>query len=206
MKGFLGKKLGITSIFNDSGLNIPVTLIEAGPCFVTQIKSIEKDGYSAVQIGYKAKKEKHTTKQLMGTFKKANVTPLKYLKEIMPEKGKHYKLGDEIKVDIFTVGDKVQVSSFSKGKGFAGVVKRYNFRGGPKSHGQSDRLRAGGSIGASSSPSRVFKGVKMPGRMGGKKVTIKNLEIINIDLDNNLLFLKGSVPGAKNALVEIRKV
>ena len=206
MRGFLGKKLGMTSIFDNKGNCIPVTLIEAGPCFVTQIKNIEKDGYSAVQIGYLSKKEKHTTKPLMGNFKKVNITPLKYLKEVKSEEGKEYKLGEEIKVDIFTIGEKVLVIGVSKGKGFAGVVRRYNFRGGPKSHGQSDRLRAGGSIGASASPSRVFKGIKMPGRMGGKRITVKNLEIINIDKESNLLFVKGSVPGAKNSLLEIRKV
>jgi len=206
MKGYLGKKLGMTNIFDARGNCIPVTLIEAGPCYITQIKSIEKDGYSAVQIGYISKKEKHTSKPLLGNFKKANTDPLRYLREFKPEKGKEYKIGDEIKVDVFNVGETVNVVGVSKGKGFAGVMKRFNFKGGPKSHGQSDRLRAGGSIGASASPSKVIKGMKMPGRMGGKRVTLKNLKIINIDRDNNLIYIKGAVPGARNTLLEIRKV
>ena len=206
MKGLLGKKLGMTNIFDRNGNCIPVTLVEAGPCYITQIKSVEKDGYRAVQIGYCIKKEKHTTKPMLGHFKLANTKPLRYLREFPLEENREYKLGEEIGVNIFHQGEKVKVTGISKGRGFAGVVKRYNFRGGPKSHGQSDRLRAPGSIGSSSFPSRVFKGLKMGGRMGGKRVTIKNLEVVDIDEKNNILFLKGSVPGARNSLIEIRKV
>jgi len=206
MKGFLGKKLGMTSIFDNEGNCIPVTLIEAGPCYITQIKSVEKDGYSAVQIGFLSMKEKHAVKPLLGTFKKAHLSPLRYLREFKPEEGEEYQLGQELKTDIFNVGEKVNITGVSKGKGFAGVVKKYHFRGGPKTHGQSDRHRAPGSIGASAYPSRVFKGMRMPGRMGNEKITVKNLEIVNIDTENNLLYLKGSVPGGRNSVVEIRKV
>ena len=206
MRGILGKKLGMTSIFSEDGICIPVTLVEAGPCYVTQVKSVEKDGYSAVQIGFLVMKEKHAVKPKLGTFKKLSISPLRCLREFPLEEGLEYKPGQELKVDVFNIGEKVHVTGVSKGKGFAGVVRKYNFRGGPKTHGQSDRLRAPGSIGASASPSRVFKGVKMPGRMGGEKITVKNLEIINIDKENNLLYLKGSIPGAKNTLLEIRKV
>lgn len=196
----------MTRIFDESGNSIPVTVVEAGPCYVTQVKSVEKDGYEAIQVGYGERKEKHTTKPVLGHLKKSGLKPFRILKEMRNFQSKEpLKLGDEIKVDIFNVGDKVMVTGVSKGKGFAGVVRRYGFRGGPKTHGQSDRLRAPGSLGQSSYPSRVFKGLKMGGRMGGKKVTTKGLTIVKVDVENNLLLIKGAVPGANKGIVIIRK-
>ena len=182
-----------------------VTVVEAGPCYVTQIKTIEKDGYNAVQIGFLPKKKKHTTKPLLNHFTKADLEPLRVLKEFKYDNYKELNLGDVLKADIFSAGEKVNVSGISKGKGFAGVVKRHKFKGGPKSHGQSDRLRAPGSLGQSSFPSRVYKGLKMPGRMGNSEVTVKNLEILKIKTDENLIFIKGGVPGPNNGVLEIVK-
>ena len=202
MKGILGKKIGMTRIFDESGDTVAATLIEAGPCVVVQIKTDEKDGYNAVQLGYAEQKEKRITKPVLGHFKRANVSPHRILKEFRDMEGE-YKEGDQILSDIFSPGERVNVAGLSKGRGFAGVVKRHGFRGGPKTHGQSDRHRAPGSIGQSAYPKRVFKGIKMAGRMGHKRTTIRNLEVVKVLPDRNLILLKGGVPGARNSIVEI---
>lgn len=212
MKFLLGKKLGMTQVYKGDNV-IPVTLIEIGPNFVTQIKTKEKDGYNAIQVGFGIKKEKNVKKPQRGHFKKIgkNLRWLKefrissYAKASVDKENPELKIGDEIKPDIFVTGDKVNVIAISKGKGFQGVVKRHGFHGGPKSHGQKDRHRAPGSIGASW-PQHVIKGMKMAGRMGGDKVTVKNLEIIEIDNENNLIALKGAVPGRKGTLVMIKGI
>jgi len=205
MNGILGKKIGMTGVFDDKGNYIPCTVIEAGPCYVTQIKTLENDGYQAIQVAFGEKPERLVNKPLMGHFNKANVKPAYYLGEFRVDDVSKYKVGDKIDVSIFTVGDKVKVTGTSIGRGFQGVVKRHHFGGGSVTHGQSDRLRAPGSIGASSYPSRVFKGQRMAGRMGGVKRTVRNLSVINVITDSNLLLVKGSVPGAKNSLVKIFK-
>lgn len=205
MKGLLAKKIGVTNFFDQNGDSVAITVVEAGPCYVTQIKTIEKDGYNAVQIGFLPKKKKHTTKPLLNHFTKADLEPLKVLKEFKYDNYKELNLGDVLKADIFSAGEKVNVSGISKGKGFAGVVKRHKFKGGPKSHGQSDRVRAPGSLGQSSFPSRVYKGLKMAGRMGNSEVTIKNLEILKVETDKNLIFIKGGVPGPNKGILEIVK-
>jgi len=196
----------MTRFFDEKGESVVVTILEAGPCYVTDIRSKEKHGYDAIQVGFDQKREKVTTKPLLGHFKKANTKPLRIIKEFKNfdlEPG--LKLGDEIKVDIFSTGDIISVTGVSKGKGFAGGVRRYKFSGGPKSHGQSDRHRAVGSIGQSSYPSRVFKGIKMGGRMGGKNVTVKNLRVMKVDAEKNILIVKGAVPGHIKSYVYIRK-
>ncbi len=204
MTGLLGHKIGMTQIFDENGLVVPVTIVQAGPCYVTQIKAEETDGYKSIQISYDDIKEKNVTKPRKGIFDKAKVTPKRYLKEFAYPDGMEVKVGDEIKADIFKIGESVRISGISKGKGFQGTVKRYNFAGGPKTHGQSDRLRAPGSLGQSSYPSRVFKGYKMSGRMGTDRITLKNVRIVKVDVENNLLFVRGSLPGAQNTLLEIR--
>ena len=204
MPGLIGKKIGMTSIFSEEGKNIPCTILEAGPCKVTQIKTMEKDGYDAIQLGYSEKSEKNVTKALKGHFKKANVSPLSKLVEFTSDN--EINLGEEINVGIFEEGDYVTVSGTSKGKGFQGVVKRHNFRGvGDATHGQHNRMRAPGSIGAASYPARVFKGMRMAGQMGNEKVTVQNLKVIKVVPEKNLLVLKGCVPGHKNSIVTIRK-
>ncbi|HHJ52147.1 MAG TPA: 50S ribosomal protein L3 [Caldithrix abyssi] len=205
MSGLLGQKIGMTQIFDENGLLVPVTVVQAGPCYVTQIKTKETDGYDAVQIAFGEVKEKRVTKPLKGHFAKAKVAPKRHLMEFDFSDVENVNVGDEIKVDIFQEGSTVRVSGVSKGKGFQGVVKRHGFGGGPKTHGQSDRLRAPGSIGQSSYPSRVFKGLKMAGRMGGDRITVKNVEVVKVDVENNLLFLKGPLPGSRKSLLEIRK-
>jgi large subunit ribosomal protein L3 len=206
MNGLLGKKIGMTSIFDESGQVIPCTVIEAGPCFVTQIKTKERDGYEAVQLGYDTAKERLVKKPAKGHFAKASVKPTRILREFRGNGAAEMQPGQEIKVDtVFTKGDVVSVIGTSKGKGFQGVVKRHHFGGGFRTHGQSDRERAPGSIGSSSYPSRVFKGMRMAGRMGGEQVTVRNLKVVGIIPDSNLLLLKGSVPGAINGYVEIHK-
>lgn len=202
MIGILGKKVGMTRFFDRDGESVSATLIEAGPCFIVQVKTQENDGYNSIQMGFQDKKEKRVNKPLAGHFKKANIPPQRILREFRNFDNK-VKVGEKISVDIFKEGDFVKVRGYSKGKGFAGVVKKYNFRGGPKSHGQSDRLRASGSIGQASYPKRVFKGIHMAGRMGNDKITIKNLEILKIVPDKNLLLVKGNIPGARNNIVEI---
>lgn len=205
MRGLLGKKLGMTRFFDEEGGSVPATLIEAGPCTVVQIKTEDRDGYEAVQLGYGRKKEKRTTKALMGHFKKAGVPPQRILHEFRQfSLEAEYKEGDEIKADIFSEGDLVSVSGTSKGRGFAGVVKRHGFHGGPKTHGQSDRLRSPGSIGQSATPNRVFKGMKMAGRMGNDRTTIRNLKILKVIPEKNLILLEGGVPGSRNSVIEIR--
>jgi large subunit ribosomal protein L3 len=203
MNGLLGKKIGMTRLFDESGVSFAATVIEVGPCIVVQLKTIDKDGYDAVQLGYLEKREKRTTKPLLGHFNKVKSVPFRILKEFRDFQVK-VKEGDQVKVDqIFSVGDRVHVSGLSKGKGFAGVVKRHGFSGGPKSHGQSDRARAPGSIGQSAYPKRVFKGMKMGGRMGNSKVTISNLKILKVIPEQNLLVIKGSIPGARNSILQI---
>lgn len=206
MSGILGRKIGMTRIFDEAGDMIPVTVIQAGPCLVTQVKTKDKDGYEAVQLGFGVKKEKNTSKPLLGHFKKATVSPLRFVKEFPPFKDREVKAGDVITVDLFENGEIVKVSGTSKGKGFTGVVKRHGFGGGPKTHGQSDRLRAPGSLGQSSYPSRVFKGIKMGGRMGNKRSTVTGLTVVKVDAEKNLLFLKGALPGARNNFVEVYKL
>ncbi|MEJ2544844.1 MAG: 50S ribosomal protein L3 [Calditrichaceae bacterium] len=204
MAGLLGHKIGMTQIFDDNGLSVPVTVVQAGPCYVTQIKTSETDGYNAVQLSYQDKKEKQTNKPKKGHFAKASVSAKRYSKEFDFGKDAELKLGDEIKADIFKPGLRVQISGISKGKGFQGGMKRHGFQGGQVTHGQSDRLRAPGSLGQSSSPSRVFKGLKMAGRMGGDRVTLNSATVVKVDSENNLLFIKGAVPGAKNTVIEIK--
>ena len=205
MSGLIGRKIGMTSVFGADGKNIPCTVIEAGPCVVTQIRTVEKDGYAAVQLAYDEKKEKHTSAGQLGHFKKANTTPKRKIVEFPMNYEIGFKLGDTINVgDIFSndLLDWVDISGISKGKGFQGVVKRYGFAGvGGQTHGQHNRLRAPGSLGASSWPSRVFKGKRMAGRMGGDQVKIQNLRVLKVIPESNLLIVKGSVPGAKGSYV-----
>ena len=205
MPGLIGKKIGMTSVFDSYGKNIPCTVIEAGPCVVTQVRTEEKDGYAAVQLAYDEKKEKHTSAALKGHFKKANTTPKRKLAEFPNDYDKELRLGDTVTVnDIFdpSLIDWVDVTGISKGKGFQGVVRRHGFSGvGGQTHGQHNRLRALGSLGASSWPSRVFKGKSMAGRMGGDKVKIINLRVMKIVPENNLVIVKGSVPGANGSYV-----
>ena len=203
MSGLIGKKIGLTSVFGADGKNIPCTVIEAGPCVVTQLKTPEKDGYSAVQIAYDETTEKHTSNSLLGHFKKANTTPKRKLVEFTSFENE-LNLGDVITVDIFEENDWVDVTGISKGKGFQGVVKRHGFAGvGGQTHGQHNRQRKPGSLGASSYPSRVFKGKRLPGRTGGERVTVLNLRIVKKLPENNLLLVKGSIPGAKGSYLLI---
>ncbi len=203
MKGLLGKKIGMTRFFDGQGNSIPATLIEAGPCKVLQIKTGEKDGYNAVQLGFLDQKEKRVTKPLMGHFKKAGSTPRKVLREFR-DLHDEIKQGDELTVSVFNEGDRVKITGLSKGKGFAGVVRRHGFAGGPRSHGQSDRLRAPGSIGQSAYPKRVFKGIKMGGRMGNEQVTLRNLRVLKVIPEKNMLLIEGGIPGSRNSIIEIR--
>ncbi len=205
MPGLLGKKIGMTSVFSAEGKNLPCTVIEVGPCVVTQIKTLEKDGYEAVQLGFEEKKEKHTTQPEMGHFKKAGVTPKRYLAEFKNFETE-YKLGDVITVDYLEDAGFVDVVGTSKGKGFQGVVKRHGFGGvGQTTHGQHNRLRAPGGIGACSYPAKVFKGMRMAGQMGNERVTVQNLQVIKVMPEHNLLLVKGSVPGAKGSILLIEK-
>lgn len=195
----------MTSVFSAEGKNIPCTVIEVGPCVVTQVKTVEKDGYEAVQVGFQDKKEKHTTKPLQGHFEKAGVAPKRHLAEFK-NFDNEYKLGDEITVDLFSNTEFVDVIGTSKGKGFQGVVKRHGFGGvGQTTHGQKNRLRAPGSVGASSYPSKVFKGMRMAGQDGNRQVTMENLQVIKVMPEHNILLVKGSVPGAKGAILLIVK-
>jgi large subunit ribosomal protein L3 len=209
MPGLIGKKIGMTSVFDANGKNIPCTVIEAGPCVVTQIRTEEVDGYAAVQLAYDEKKEKHTSAPMLGHFKKANTTPKRKLVEFENDFNKELQLGDTITVsDIFAEDSDawVDVTGISKGKGFQGVVKRHGFAGvGGQTHGQHNRLRAPGSLGASSWPSRVFKGMRMAGRTGGDRVKILNLKVIKVIPENNLILVKGSIPGAKGSYVIVEE-
>lgn len=206
MSSILGKKIGMTSIFDENGQMIPCTVIEAGPCMVTQVRTKDKDGYDAVQLGFDEIKERLVNKPTKGHFAKAGSKPMRLLREFRTNNGTSFQLGTEVKVDIFHQGDIVDVTGRSKGRGFQGVVKRHHFGGvGMMTHGQSDRVRAPGSIGASSYPSRVFKGTRMGGRMGNDQVTVKNLQVLKVILESNIIIVKGSVPGAINSYVEIVK-
>ena len=207
MAGIIGRKIRMTSVFTAEGKNVPCTVIEAGPCVVTQVKTLENDGYSALQLAFDDKKEKHTTRPMQGHFKKAGTTPKRYLAEFK-NLDKEYTLGDVLKVsDVLTEADEwVDIAGISKGKGFQGVVKRHGFNGvGEVTHGQHNRQRAPGSVGASSYPSRVFPGLRMAGRMGGNRVTVQNLRILRVLPEQNLLLVKGSIPGAKGAYLIINK-
>ena len=205
MSGLIGKKVGMTSIFDENGKNIPCTIIEAGPCVVTQVRTKEVDGYDALQLGFDDKAEKRATKAEFGHFKKAGTSVKKKVVEFQGFED-NYKLGDTITVDFFTEGEFVDITGVSKGKGFQGVVRRHGFGGvGQTTHGQHNRLRAPGSVGASSYPSRVFKGMRMAGRMGAEKVTVQNLKVLKVVAEKNLLVVKGCIPGHKNAYVTIHK-
>ena len=205
MSGLLGKKIGMTSLFDEEGKNIPCTILEVGPCKVTQIKTEEVDGYNAVQLGFAEQKESRVGKATLGHFKKANSAPLKKVVEFVADFNE-VALGDDINVELFEEGDFVTVTGTSKGKGFQGVVKRHNFRGvGDATHGQHNRLRAPGSIGAASYPARVFKGMRMAGQMGNERVKVENLQVLKILTDKNMIVVKGAVPGAKNSYITIEK-
>ncbi len=206
MPGLLGKKIGMTSVFSADGKNVPCTVIEVGPCVVTQIKTLENDGYEALQLGFEQKKEKHTTKPMAGHFQKAGVAPQRHLAEFKGFEGE-YKLGDTITVDnLFAETDFVDIQGTSKGKGYQGVVKRHGFGGvGQSTHGQHNRQRKPGSIGACSYPAKVFKGMRMAGQMGNENVTVQNLQVIKVLPEHNLLMIKGSIPGSKGSIVIIEK-
>jgi large subunit ribosomal protein L3 len=205
MPGLIGKKIGMTSVFSEEGKNIPCTILEVGPCKVTQIKTKEVDGYSAVQLGLSEQKESRVSKAALGHFKKADSAPLKKLVEF-PADFSEVALGDTMNVELFEEGEFVTVTGTSKGKGFQGVVKRHNFRGvGDATHGQHNRLRAPGSIGAASYPARVFKGMRMAGQMGNERVKVENLQVLKILTDKNMIVVKGAVPGAKNSYITIEK-
>ncbi|WDC83136.1 50S ribosomal protein L3 [Caloramator sp. mosi_1] len=202
-KAILGRKLGMTQIFDENGRVIPVTVIKAGPCFVVQKKTVDTDGYNSIQVGFEEIREKLVNKPMKGHFAKANLKPLRFVKEFRLEDVSAYEVGSEIKADVFAAGDKVDVTGTSKGKGFQGVIKRWNANRGPMSHG-SKYHRAVGSMGASSDPSRTFKGKKMPGHMGARKSTMLNLQVVKVDAERNLILVKGAVPGPKKGLVIIR--
>lgn len=201
LQGFLGKKIGMTQIFREDGRVVPVTVIQAGPCVVTQVKTKETDGYEAVQLGFGDVKRRN--KPESGHLKNSRLS--QYLREVGTDDTSEFEVGQAIGVDIFEAGEKVDVIGTSKGRGFAGVMKRWNFGGGPRTHGQSDRARAPGSIGGGTTPGKVYKGLKMGGHMGNRRITVKGLEIIEIDTEWNLLLVKGGIPGATNSLVQIRR-
>ena len=205
MSGLIGKKIGMTSIFDENGKNIPCTVIQAGPCVVTQVRTEEVDGYSALQLGFDDKAEKRANKAEIGHAKKAGTSPKKKIVEFQNFSGDH-QLGDTLDVSLFNEGEFIDVIGTSKGKGFQGVVKRHGFAGvGQSTHGQHNRLRAPGSIGAASYPARVFKGLRMAGRMGGETVTVENLQVVKVDAEKNIIVVKGCVPGHKNAYVTVQK-
>ena len=201
LQGFLGKKIGMTQIFREDGIVVPVTVVEAGPCVVTQVKTNETDGYEAVPLGFGEVKRRN--KPLSGHLKNSRLS--RYLREVATDDTSEFEVGQTIGVDIFEAGEKVDVIGTSKGRGFAGVMKRWNFGGGPRTHGQSDRMRAPGSIGGGTTPGKVYKGLKMGGHMGNRRITVKGLEIIEIDAERNLLMIKGGIPGATNSLVHTRR-
>jgi large subunit ribosomal protein L3 len=204
LKGLIGKKVGMTQIFDEAGTVIPVTLIEAGPCYVTQVRRPDLDGYSAVQLGFGEVKPKRISGGRLGHLKRNNLPPLRFLREFKA-KTPDVKEGDTLTVEVFAIGEAVDVVGTSKGKGFAGAVKRYHFRGGPKTHGQSDRNRAPGSHGSGTTPGRVFKGVKAAGHMGSDRVTAQNLKIVLVDQERNLIGVRGAVPGSKGGLLVIKE-
>ena len=202
-KAIIGKKVGMTQVFDEKGVVIPVTVIEAGPCTVVQVKTVEKDGYDAVQLGFGAVKEHKVNKPMKGHFSKGNVTPAKHLREFRVEDTAAVKVGEEVKVDVFAQGDLVDIQGTTKGKGFQGVIKRHGQSRGPMGHGSMYHRRPG-SMGPTSTPGRVFKGKKLPGHMGVETVTIQNLEVVRVDLDKNAILVKGSIPGNKGSIVKIR--
>ena len=202
-KGLIGKKIGMIQIFNEEGKVIPVTVIEAGPCVVSQVKTEETDGYNSIQLGFGAIKESKVNKPERGHFTKANIAPARYLREFRVDSIEDVKVGDELKADIFMAGDKIDIQGTSKGKGFQGVIKRHGQHRGPMGHGSMYHRRPG-SMGSTSTPGRVFKGKKLPGHMGAETVTIQNLEVIKVDLDKNIILVKGSVPGAKGSILKIK--
>ncbi len=205
MPGLLGKKIGMTSVFSAEGKNIPCTVIEVGPCVVTQVKTVAKDGYDALQLGFGEQKEKHLTAPELGHFKKAGVAPKRYLAEFKGFEGQ-YSAGDTITAELFNESDFVDVIGISKGKGYQGVVKRHGFGGvGQSTHGQHNRLRAPGSVGACSYPAKVFKGMRMAGQMGNRQVTVQNLQVIKVIPEHNIIMLKGSIPGSKGSIISIEK-
>lgn len=203
-KGIIGKKVGMTQVFDEKGSVIPVTVVEAGPCVVSQKKTVGTDGYDAIQMGYGDMKPKRLIKPLKGHFDKAGIVPKKVLKEFRFDEIENFNVGDIIKADVFSEGEKVDVVGTSKGKGYAGVIKRWNFRRLKETHGSGPVVRHGGSIGACSDPSRVFKGKKMAGHLGAERVTVQNLEIVKIDVENNLIAIRGAVPGPKGSIVIIK--
>jgi large subunit ribosomal protein L3 len=203
LKGLIGKKIGMTQIFDEDGAAIPVTLIEAGPCYVTQVRTNETDGYAAVQLGFGEIKPRRLTGGQLGHLKRNNLPPLRFLREFR-ERNPEVQEGDQLGVDVFAVGEAVDVIGISKGKGFQGGVKRYGFRGGPKTHGQSDRWRAPGSRGSGTTPGRVYKGARGPGHMGNERVTAQNLSVVLVDAERNLLGVRGPVPGPRGGVVMIK--
>ena len=205
MKGLLGKKIGMTQIFDETGAVVPITLIEAGPCYVTQIRDSGTDGYTAIQLGFEEIKPRRLTGGQLGHLKRNDLPPLRYLREFRFDHVEEVSEGDQLTVELFVVGDKVDVIGTTKGKGFAGGVKRYGFGGGPRTHGQSDRLRAPGSHGATSTPGRVFKGSRGPGHMGSVRVTSQNLLVALVDTERNLIGVRGSVPGPRGGLVMVKE-
>ncbi|MCI0696498.1 50S ribosomal protein L3 [candidate division KSB1 bacterium] len=205
MSGLIGKKLGMTRIFDEKGNDVQVSVIQTGPCYVTEIRTQDRHGYDALQLGFEEKRDKSVKQPERGHFKKSGVKPMRYLREVRTFDVSQFKLGDVIKADIFQVGEEVKVIGISKGKGFQGVVKRHHFGGGPVSHGQSDRRRAPGSVGGSSYPSRVYKGTRMAGQMGNARVTVRNLKVVRVDAENNIVMVRGGVPGARNGMVLISK-
>lgn len=204
LKGLLGRKVGMTQIFDENGAAVPVTIIEAGPCYVTQVRRVEKDGYSAVQLGFGEIKPKSLTGGELGHLKRNNLPPLRFLREFR-QKSPSVQEGDKVTVEVFSVGDFVDVVGTSKGRGFQGGVKRYGFRGGPKTHGQSDRHRAPGSRGSGTTPGRVYKGSRGPGHMGNVRVTVQNLRVELVDVERNLIGVRGAVPGARGGLLMIKE-
>ena len=203
-KAILATKVGMTQIFGENGVLTPVTVLQAGPCVVTQVKTVENDGYSAVQVGFVDKREKLVAKPQKGAFDKAGVSYKRYVREFRLEDAENYSVKDEIKADVFAAGDKIDATAISKGKGFQGAIKRHGQHRGPMAHGSKFHRHAG-SNGSATTPGKVFKGKKMPGRMGGVKVTIQNLEVVRVDADNNLILVKGSVPGPKKSLVTLKE-
>ncbi|HLU10429.1 MAG TPA: 50S ribosomal protein L3 [Oceanobacillus sp.] len=204
MKGIIGKKVGMTQIFDENGNVVPVTVIQAGPCYVTQIRTAEKDGYTAVQLGFGETKPRRLTQGQLGHLRRNNLPALRYLREFRVQGDVDVTEGSEVKVDVFATGERVDVIGKSKGRGFAGTIKRHNFHRQPKTHGQSDRERAPGSVGSTTTPGRTFKGQKMAGRMGNARVTAQNLEVVVVDAERNLLAVKGSVPGANGGIVVVK--
>ena len=203
-KAILATKVGMTQIFDENGVLVPVTVLQAGPCVVTQVKTADNDGYSAIQVGFGEKKENRVNKPMKGQFDKAGVSYKRFVREFRLEDAESYEVAQEIKADIFAAGEKVDATAISKGKGFQGAIKRHGQSRGPMAHG-SKYHRHAGSNGACSDPSKVFKGKRMPGQMGGKKITVQNLEIVKVDVENNLLLVKGAVPGPKKSMVTIKE-